>query len=186
MYSEAQHKMNQRDRKIHKCPRHHDLSILLKTARKDICNTCFATLKKSYYNVIAGILLEYHYLHNIQKAQIELNNRTQKKINDITDALLKLQSELSEHIRKVPNDLQKQPAQHPQTPPAATIKDKKTQDKPPQNTPTTRSLAEDVGALGNLLHIGIARVLHSLRNTSRIMTPTTDDLKDKKGKTRQI
>lgn len=147
--------------KIHTCDRHHDLTILLKSAYKKICNTCFATLKKSYFNVIAGCVLECHYLHNLTRGFVGQINELQARIQDQEQAILNLQAEITEVKNNGKN--QKHPTQQParQTVPHPAPKDK---DRPPSDPKIIRTeghVAKVANSLSHLLDLQIARILKS-------------------------
>lgn len=165
------------------CPRHHDLTILLQGARTAICNTCFATLKKSYYNVIAGLLLEEHYLHHLTKGLLEQNNLIQKTVNDLTEHVLNLQHEIS--------DLKSNRRNHdyptPKTPSAALSKPREVEPQQPpsdaQEICTKGHVAKVARSLQHLLHLQISHVLDNWKKAKHTTTPKTDDHQDSKGAT---
>lgn len=169
--------------KMHTCPRHHDLTLLLQAAKKKICNSCFATLKTSYYNVIAGLLLEEHYLHNVTKGLIEQNNNLQKQIQDQQQHLLNLTHEIAE----IKNNGSHHEKPRPDTRSSANRPD---QERSPQSAPQDTQeiyseghMAKVARTLQNLLHIQIARIFLSWKKKNATTSPKTDDLQDKSIKT---
>lgn len=169
------------DRKIHHCPRHADLTILLSSAKKPICNVCFATLKKSYYNVIAGLLLELHYLHNVTRGLLEQNNANQKHIQDQEKHLLNISHEIAE----IKNNGRNHEKPRPQTPSAApsnpSTVDKKHPSSDTKKLCAIGHVAQVAHSLQDLLHLQIAKVLQSWKKKKPEDTSKNDDLKHTKG-----
>lgn len=149
---------------VHACPRHHDLTILLKSAKKNICNTCFATLKKSHYSVIAGALLEMHWQHNMTNGLVQQDTALLKRLQTQEEAILNLQAEITE----VKNNGKNQ--EHPtQKPTHQTIPDKVKVLRQHPSSDTKKICAEGhvakvAHSLQDLLHIKIARVLRSWKD----------------------
>lgn len=194
MNSEANYKNKGRTTKIHTCERHHDLSILLKTANKKICNTCFSTLKNSHYNVLAGCLLELHYLHNVTRGLLEQNNMTLRQLKEQEIAILNLQSEITEiknngkeHLPPRTEKASKTPSEDTQStcetvPNQAPIQQQR-ETPDAQEICTEGHLAQVAHTLGNLLHVKIERILDTWKQKKLTTTPKSDDLRPSKGTT---
>ncbi len=162
----------------HHCPRHSDLTILINTAKKDICNSCFATLKKSYFNVIAGILLEEHYLHNVCGGLIKQNTIIQNTLTAQEQAILRLQAEITEIKNNGGSHEPQNTKPTNQTIPNPTPLDTQHKTSNAQEICTKGHVAQVAHSLQDLLHIKIARVLDKWKKKKATITPKTDDLQD--------
>lgn len=180
MNGKAKHEPNRTAIKSHQCDRHHDLTILLRSARKSICSTCFATLKKSHYNVIAGSLLELHYLHNVSGGLVKQNNIFQKQLSDQEEAILRLQTEISEIKNNGRNH--EKPRPDIQSPAPSKPRQVDTQ-QPSSDTKkicATGHVAQVAHSLQDLLHLQITKVLQSWKKKKPQDTSKNDDLQDRK------
>lgn len=180
-----EHKANQtlpRQRfKVHTCDRHTDLTNLLRAANKKICNHCFETLKKTYYNVIAGLLLGEQYLNTTSRGLQIQNTQLVSKLQEQQDAILRLQAELTEHIKKKGHN--HAPTQKP---PKQAIPDK-TSLVTLHASPRTKKLCAEghvsktAHAIQHMLKSKIAAILNTWKSTKAGTAPKTDDHQDTKG-----
>lgn len=152
---------------IHTCERHQDLTILLKSANKKICNTCFATLKKSYFNIIAGCVLEMHWQHNMTRGFVEQNNIFLKRFQDQEQAILNLQAEITDIKNNGGNHAKpKQPIPKSD----ANAQDSLEPQEPPSDTKEIcpeGHVAQATKSLSDLLHLQITRIMDKWRKERR-------------------
>lgn len=147
----------------HDCIRHTDLSILAKNANVSICNTCFDRLKKTYFNVIAGLLLEAGSQHHLSRVQIEQNEHVQAQVKELTEAILRLQAEIGE----IKNNGKDKPPEQPPPPPTPPAVEEEIQRQ--HKTPDTKNLcaeghlAKVAHSLTDLFHIKVDRVMRNWR-----------------------
>ena len=166
---------------IHTCDRHSDLTILLKAAKKKICNHCFATLKKSYYNVIAGLLLGEQYLNTTTRGLQIQNSQLVNKLQEQQEAILRVQAELSEHINK--GGKNHAPTQStgisgaPIHPPVVSLGETPTV----KEACATGHVSKTAHAVQDMLKSKIAGILKTWKNTRDRTAPKTDDHQDSKG-----
>lgn len=104
MTSQPEPKYPRRIHTHHDCPEHQSLVNLMVSARKPVCNSCFETLKKSHYNVIAGLLIGSNWLHHRLESFQASHEQLLRDITELSEAILRIQSELGEHVRnQAPN-----------------------------------------------------------------------------------
>lgn len=171
MENQANHKRPGNRYNVHSCQRHADLTILLKSANKHICNTCFATLKKSYFNVIAATLLELHWLHNMTQGLVQQDTALLKRLQAQEEAILNLQAEITD----IKNNGRNHEPQNTK-PTHHTIPETHNQDnnRPPSDPKIICSeghVAKVAHSLQDLLHVKIARVLKSWKKKKDTTCP---------------
>lgn len=178
MKSEAKNPRNTQGTKVHLCQRHHDLTILLKRAKAPICNHCFATLKKSYFNVIAGLLLEQHYLHSVTKGLLEFCNHVERKHKEVAEAVLNLQAEITELKKGAPPGENSRPEPTHHTVPDAGQTPGQEQDTRPAELSPGGHVPRVRFLLSKQTQARIAR-FRALGNKKNAQAcPKTDDLQD--------